>query len=1536
MNLSEMSNEELMKVAFPGPKNPPANYDDLVRAAASKYEVPENLALGVHRTEYDPKRWASPKGARGPMQLTPETAERFGVDPDDPAQNIEGGMQYLKFLLDRYKDQDTALMAYHAGEGNVDRDLQDLPSEVGPKTRAYPGKVMGAIQNFFSPSEASAAAISNQKNARAAPNGQDLSQMSDEQLAQIAGVDLGQQTPGAQQTPRTQTDLSSMSNEDLARIAGVDLASESSQAALLSPEEEGKFQKWYGDWAKTSGMNPNPDDPQHHYDYRAAFKAGVQPPEKGGHWPSQFKANDHPNRFVIENGRILDSKTGRHIGEINEDPQTGPAVAPASRSNGFSTQAKQRTQPVDSDLSGISDERLMEIAGIKPQEGQGKNPTSLLERIARFTGEGVGMPENPPEGIEAMRADLAKKTEQPAESAGQFITEKLPASAMKLATDTFSMPGDIAATVTKPFFQTPEEKAAYDESVRNAPGHFLPRNSFDEWVMKTPGVSSVYQGADELMTGLATFIGEPLGFGGWDAFKRRWLGDPVGSVAAVAPVASVFLKSKGFKSPTKTDVANLVDEAVRNPEHPASQEFMKGIDGGLKEVAPESPAGSAVSKKLAAPAEETYSGIPPSLQWIYDSPALKDFYSGEPSAIYKPDSVRLLQSAMDDLRAGENPHLKVTEGYEPSGAWEKKYERIGSSNPDWFVDSGWKKKNVEQLVSKIERGERLTARQRSFAESMIDAQVNKEVGLYGPEAERWTQTVKLYGGGPDTGPWLRQTASEIKDLAREAPGKAREVIEFSRTAGKSLWESYSKPPKWTEFKDALGKYLGARQIANHQNREFIKRINGVAPERLRQDGITNWIEAGGDLDLLKKRAEATKAPYLKKGYEAARDLTPEEIATGKEITEYFDRMAKEGIESGVLETAVDNYINHIWQKENPTTKKLRSELNAGLLETNFRFARKRLWESYFEGEQKGAIPRDKRAGFLVAKYHQSFAEAVAARNFIKSMLDGKASDGRPLVSVSGMGKVISKETPEAYLIRPRIKTEETADYRYIDHPALRKWKWAASDPEGNPIYLQGDMYVHPEAYRHLKNVLSKSAIRESKVGRAALSIVQNLKSTLLSLSRFHQTQEGLHAVFHKVNPFGAPAIDFTQPIQRSLVEHGLMVSDYNALSQFSEGLHGSGLVNKLPGIGNLSQKYGEYLFQDYIPRLKMKMAVDALERNTTRYEGKYTQDQILELTAKQSNAAFGELNYKMIGRNPTLQDAFRLLTLAPDFLEARAKFVGQAFKPGGREQAAALIRGAVGMYAVGVIGNMIINDGEGHWDKPFTLVVNGKDYTLRSVPGDLVHLFRDPRSFVYYRLNPTTARTLVEFVTGRDRFGHRRDFTEQVKDFFTSHVPIPFQGAVNKREQTLLDSALQSLGVSSYKHRTSAGQLMSDIKREGTRTDLSPEARKKYETKQEVLNLAKTGDMEGFRTRLGELRKEGRITAVEAKNIEKKARQEESIYTFSRLPIEDAIKVYKVADKSERQKFAPILRKKWARTHTETRKKLWPKFKEAFSGSGSE
>jgi len=98
--------------------------DQAVRQIAAEHGLSRDLVNSVIKVESNyNSRAISSKGARGLMQLVPSTALRFGVkDVFNPVQNVDGGVRYLKYLLERYSgNYPLALAAYNAGEGAVAR-----------------------------------------------------------------------------------------------------------------------------------------------------------------------------------------------------------------------------------------------------------------------------------------------------------------------------------------------------------------------------------------------------------------------------------------------------------------------------------------------------------------------------------------------------------------------------------------------------------------------------------------------------------------------------------------------------------------------------------------------------------------------------------------------------------------------------------------------------------------------------------------------------------------------------------------------------------------------------------------------------------------------------------------------------------------------------------------------------------------------------------------------------------------------------------------------------------------------------------------------------------------------------------------------------------------------------------------------------------------------------------------------------------------------------------------------------------------------
>jgi hypothetical protein len=119
-----------------------ARIDHLIKMNAGRFGVDPYLVFCVIEQESQFKTFArSPKGAQGLMQLMPGTARRLGVRrPYDPAENIMGGVRYLKELLTMFDGRvDLVLASYNAGEGAVMKYGRNVPPY--RETREYVKKI---------------------------------------------------------------------------------------------------------------------------------------------------------------------------------------------------------------------------------------------------------------------------------------------------------------------------------------------------------------------------------------------------------------------------------------------------------------------------------------------------------------------------------------------------------------------------------------------------------------------------------------------------------------------------------------------------------------------------------------------------------------------------------------------------------------------------------------------------------------------------------------------------------------------------------------------------------------------------------------------------------------------------------------------------------------------------------------------------------------------------------------------------------------------------------------------------------------------------------------------------------------------------------------------------------------------------------------------------------------------------------------------------------------------------------------------------
>lgn len=125
---------------------PDTDVRDLIRQEARKAGIPEAFALAVAEQEssFNPGAIGpeitegSAKGqrARGIFQFIPSTAQRFKIDPDDPVQNVQGGVRYLRELLDQHQgDPEAALREY----GGVVRNTTYVPGVLARMPKFQPG-----------------------------------------------------------------------------------------------------------------------------------------------------------------------------------------------------------------------------------------------------------------------------------------------------------------------------------------------------------------------------------------------------------------------------------------------------------------------------------------------------------------------------------------------------------------------------------------------------------------------------------------------------------------------------------------------------------------------------------------------------------------------------------------------------------------------------------------------------------------------------------------------------------------------------------------------------------------------------------------------------------------------------------------------------------------------------------------------------------------------------------------------------------------------------------------------------------------------------------------------------------------------------------------------------------------------------------------------------------------------------------------------------------------------------------------------------
>jgi hypothetical protein len=797
--------------------------------------------------------------------------------------------------------------------------------------------------------------------------------------------------------------------------------------------------------------------------------------------------------------------------------------------------------------------------------------------------------------------------------------------------------------------------------------------------------------------------------------------------------------------------------------------------------------------------------------------------------------------------------------------------------------------------------------------------------------------------------WTKDTVDE--SLARSAkslggvPSKFEQAFAKAKAVSAALVHAITRPPETTDWKTQVGQMQLAQTETALKLKDLADELKRQAPKPLDRIAMTHYMEAGGKESKLKEWAAGNKAramqaigtdasKYYREAqahYDQALKLTPEQKQLAQRLRDHFDDMLDVAKKNGLLEYGYRNYVMHLYEKADAAN--LLHMVDNSELNPDPNFLKRRFYDTFYNAEGGGLTPKTKDIGHLLTAYDKSMNDAIASRTFMRSLLDAKAPDGRPIAAIKTRGGwVIAKGDELPQVLNQRARPATLEGYRDFDRPQLRNFlfKPTTADLEGfdpklfdeDPEHLafRGDLIIHPKFASQVEDMLTPSWFERGettpqKIAQGVVKTSALAKEAMTFLAPFHMATEGYRAAEHWTSPFDVPKINLKDEKQRLLASHGLTLTNYNAEGLFSVKTL-RGLFEPVPGLNKMMDSvhnFSRWQFQDYIPRMKMQTALKLFDKNTKSFP-KLTQEQVAELTSRQVNASYGNLNtaFDAMPRTKTMKSLLRLTTFAPDFLESTLRSYGQALTRYGTQQRMSLVRGALMLYATARIVNALNNNGDPKMDPEhaFTVVIGGREYNLRSRAGDLLHLVTDPRGFIYNRLNPLTTRPAVEYLSGRDQFGRQKTVMDQTKDVVKSVAPFAAQKAIQTPDETWLEGLLTSIGLQARNYRTPTEEsvhklYLQHLPDSPDDPEHEAEARKVRQVEDDM-RAGKIGPTDVWAM------VPDKLTPREAARTVERAQKSRLEIEYSSLGLKDAIKVYEKASPLEQAELRPALAKKQA------------------------
>jgi ribosomal protein S15P/S13E len=190
----------------------------------------------------------------------------------------------------------------------------------------------------------------------------------------------------------------------------------------------------------------------------------------------------------------------------------------------------------------------------------------------------------------------------------------------------------------------------------------------------------------------------------------------------------------------------------------------------------------------------------------------------------------------------------------------------------------------------------------------------------------------------------------------------------------------------------------------------------------------------------------------------------------------------------------------------------------------------------------------------------------------------------------------------------------------------------------------------------------------------------------------------------------------------------------------------------------------------------------------------------------------------------------------------------------------------------------------------------------------------------------------MEFLTGRDMYGRKRDFRQWLSDYVIMHIPIPLQTVAPKafewmgstdparirKDFNLIDGALRTIGIPTHKYRSKAEQVMLDHFMEyrvdrPARSDLP----RLQEARRRVLKHMRDGDVEGAKAVVTKFSKDVKIEPFRMVQWIEEAAYPENVASFKNLPLSKMAEVLTVATPDEEKMFLPFFAEKLSKLDLE-------------------